>query len=251
MDREKLLNEIFELEPELRTKENEVRSLVFAMLENKPAIIPDMAMKALVRARLLAQFESGKTGLVKSPWFEWVWYTAPIGVALLLFMLVTPPFGMEGVVEAPTMGTFKSAPAADTAPAGGVGASNLKQAPLETAVSDGEEQGSSLRSMEAADGLTEMETAPVIGRNAGMLVGKQTAGYFVRLDKLTLVNAGTVKIKVIADGSVLGQSAWLEAGDYTNQTILLDTPLESGAVYEVAIYEGENLVFATFFEVLK
>lgn len=251
MDREKLLNEIFELEPELRVKENDVRALVFAMLEHKPAIIPDMAMKALVRARLLAQFESKKTGMVKSPWFEWVWYTAPVGVALLLFVLVTPPFGTEGV-EAPMIDTFKSAPAGDVAPVGGGGAPSLKQAPIETSsFNDEAQQDSSLRSMEESDSLTEMETAPVVGRNSGVLVGKQTAGYFVRLDKLTLVNASTVKIKVIADGLVLGQSTLLESGDYADQIILLDSPLEPGAVYEIAIYEGENLVFATFFEVLK
>lgn len=251
MDREKLLNEIFELEPELRAKEKEVRSLVFAMLEYKPAIIPDAAMKALVRARLLAQFESKKAGVVKSPWFEWIWYTAPVGVALLLFVLVTPPFGTEGV-EAPMIDTFKSAPASDMVPQGGGGAPSLKQSPIETATfSDEAQQESSLRSMGETDGLTEMESTPVVGRNSGVLVGKQTVGYFVRLDKLTLVNASTVKIKVIADGSVLGQSDWLEAGDYANQIILLDSPLEAGVVYEVAVYEGENLVFATFFEVLN
>lgn len=250
MDREKLLNEIFELEPELRAKEKEVRSLVFAMLEYKPAIIPDAAMKALVRARLLAQFDSGKSALVKSPWFEWVWYTAPVGLALLLFVLVTPPFGTEGV-EAPMVGTFKSAPASDAAPQGGGGASSLKQAPVEDMSFEEEGTESSLRSMEASDSMVEMDAVPMVGRNAGIQVDKQTAGYFVRLDKLTLVNASTVKIKVIADGSVLGQSGLLEPGDYTDQIILLDSPLEPGAVYEVAVYEGENLVFATFFEVLN
>ncbi len=88
MDREKLLNEIFELEPGLRAKENEVRSLVFAMLENKPSIVPDIAIKAAVKARLLAEFHMDKP--VRSPWTDWLWYMAPIGVAAVVILMMIP-----------------------------------------------------------------------------------------------------------------------------------------------------------------
>lgn len=90
MDKEQLLREILELEPDLRSKENEVRTLVFSMLEHKPKVFPNVAAKLLIRARLMAEFETGLPKSVPSPWTDWLWYMAPVGVAAVVILMMIP-----------------------------------------------------------------------------------------------------------------------------------------------------------------
>lgn len=60
---EKILQELFEYEPELRIHENEVRQAVIVLLQSKPAVKIDPLFAKELKAKLLAQTPAKKFGL--------------------------------------------------------------------------------------------------------------------------------------------------------------------------------------------
>jgi hypothetical protein len=225
MDREQLLKEIFALEPDLRAKESEVRALVFSMLEHKPVIVPDLMMKAVVRARLIAQFETNNKS-IKSPWIDWLWYAAPIGAAAVVILMMVPSY------YGPSVPYLTPSPVAPVIRSGGVEAMS---APSQTVP-----VGESAAKMEAMQ--EEADTSSSDMRAFGTMsapsidLPNQKAGNIVRINGV--FSELPVFVAVYVSGSVdpVGLSKLIMPGDTAPFVIGLSVPIRVGGNYEVVVF---------------
>lgn len=245
---QKIVQELFELDPELRTEEVLVRKLVLEMLESRPAVMPDAALKSAVRARLLATLVTSKTeaktGFVL-PW--WLVYSAPVGVAALLFMLTTP--GNGPIILAPQ----GQAPVEVMSP--------MSEPAVSAKGSPEMDQAGGMRSMAMpADMEGEMMAeSPEVGvfEASTLIVGSQVPGMTVLIEGGLLTNNAFVTVRDLATGAVIGVSEMKLFGEMAGFLLPLISPTEAGVAYEAAVYfddgdgiyaeAADSLVFSTSF----
>lgn len=231
---QKIVQELFELDPELRTEEVLVRKLVLEMLESRPAVMPDAALKATVRARLLATLATSKTeaktGFVL-PW--WLIYSAPVGVAALLFMLTTP--GNGPIILAP----YSSVPVEEMAP--------MSEPAVSAKGSPEMDSAAGMRSMTmptdmGGDMMVESPEVQVYEAST-LIVGSQVPGMTVLIEGGLLTNNAFVTVRELATGTIIGVSEMKLSGEMAGFLLPLISPTEAGMVYEAAIYfdDGDGL----------
>ena len=224
---QKIVQELFELDPELRTEEVLVRKLVLEMLESRPAVLPDAALKSAVRARLLATLTTSKTeaktGFVL-PW--WLVYSAPVGVATLLFMLTTP--GNGPIILAPQ----GQAPVEVVSP--------MSEPAVSAKVSPEMDQASDVRSMAMpADMGGEMmaESSKVQGfTDTALSVGRLVPGETVFIEWGWLTAPAFIVIRDLETETIIGVSELQAIGEVPNLLLPLTTPTKIGVDYEAVIY---------------
>lgn len=221
MDREELLKEIFELEPDLRAKETEVKTLVFTMLEHKPFIVPDVMMKAVVRARLIKEFETS-TKMIKSPWTDWLWYAAPIGAAAVVILMMIPNYQGQPAPYIPPSPVIRSGGEAVSAPNSvvPVGESAAK---MEVMQESADTSASDMR----AFGIMSAPNIDVPAQKAGKVV--MVNGVFSDVPVFVSVYASKNTLP-------LGLSKLIVPGDTAPFTIGLNAPLRVGGTYEIILF---------------
>jgi hypothetical protein len=231
MDKEQLLREIFELEPDLRSKENEVRTLVFSMLEHKPRVFPDVAAKFLIRARLMAEYEAGLPKSVPSPWSDWLWYMAPLGVAAVIVLMMVPGYtGPSGgalsphIINAPVMETIQ----ADNA-----------VVPVSSRTAKMEMVGPEGADARVAD-IAEYQTESVLI----ISLMPQKPGNKVVLGRVVTDRPVFAVVQNTDTNELIGLSGLILPGNNTVQTINLSTITLAGANYQVVAYadDGDGLL---------
>jgi hypothetical protein len=216
MDREELLKEIFELAPDLQAKENEVRTLVFSMLEQKPLIVPDVMMRAVVRTRLLARFETDIKS-IKSPWTDWLWYLAPVGAAAVIILMMIPNYQGQ---PAPYLPLPESDPVIRSG-----GARTMNDGNLTMPVSESAAKMESFEADSAANyGTFSIDLSP------------QKAGSLAKIGGVVSDSPVFVGVHVVGVDEPLGVSKLILPGDTAPFTISLNAPMRVGGNYEVVLW---------------
>jgi hypothetical protein len=252
-----ILDELFALDPTLRKEEDLVRVLVLEMLNNKPNVTIDESLRQMVKARLLAQFETAKTPVRMESSLSWLWYTAPVGVTALLLLLTTPQLGNNSAPHLPVDSSYArevsvpprkaSSPSMDNTQAKSAGVNKESRA-----TSDAEE-GLPLSDMMVP--FAE-ETNP---QNNTIFINTQKAGFALYIDSVVADDTAFIVIRDITTSEIQGIT---EVGSLTLGTpikMVLDKPLLAGFVYEAALYldtgdgifnlDEDSLVYASSFGV--
>ncbi len=88
---EKIIGELYEIDPTLREREADIRALVTVLTESKPALVVNAVFLEKLRTDLLWRVEGSrraKKTRVVSPFLWWLVRLAPLGAfAVLMFML--------------------------------------------------------------------------------------------------------------------------------------------------------------------
>lgn len=262
---EKILQELFVLDPALKADESLVRALVAEMLAHKPSIVPDASLKAAVRARLLAAMATSttetKSGFVL-PW--WLVYSAPVGVAAVLFLLTAPGYSPAPDLNfAPTTmpEAYKGgAPAIYSESAVDVGAPT-NDTGLYQKTTPGAESDAAVRSMtmpeDMGEGIMTEMAEPEAVLSSSLYIGQQQPGMVVSIAEAAFTAPAFVLVRDLTTREVVGVSELYSEGTLYSQVFLIKQPLLAERVYEAAVYlddgdgvfveETDTLVFATSF----
>jgi hypothetical protein len=226
---EKIITDLYTLEPALADKDREVRLIVETLLNARPGIVPDAAFRAALRAKLLeeAAVPQPKTLIPGLP--LWMVYLTPVGVAAVLLVMLLPYQPVHAPMPVPIPLPEVSTEAADVIPEG---ATLMK------------------RSAPAED-TALFESAQPMQMSADSLpvnmidVPPQLAANDFTVSALT-VTAPTFVVVLAAglDGQpstkILSVSALIEPGSYEQFVIPLEFALEPGINYFVTLYQDNG-----------
>ncbi len=215
---EKLVQDLFEIDPSFKNDEAFVRALAELMVETKPFVVPDAALKTILRAKLLAHYAINK----KATTFEWPWwvsYAVPAAFVFLLMVTTTPPIGVihreHNLGDVPTI--VKSAPASMIA----------DEAATNRGVTSSFAESDSL-SRKAGEVLNETE------------VSAQLAGFEVVASVITLNKPAFAVVSESLSGDILGVSRLLPVGRSESLVVVLKKPTEVGGSYEFTLYSDDG-----------
>ena len=224
---QKILNELFELDPKLKTEEVLVRKLVLEMLESRPAILPDAALKAAVRARLMATLATSQTetksGFVL-PW--WLVYTAPVSVATLLFMLTTPGNGPIVLAPQGPAPVEVMSPMSEPAVSAKVSPEMDAVVPVRGMAMPADMGGEMMAESPKVQGFTD----------TALSVGRLVPGETVFIEWGWLTAPAFIVIRDLETETIMGVSELQAIGEVPNLTLPLTTPTKVGVDYEAVIY---------------
>ncbi len=240
---EKIVSELLELDPTLKTHEAELRVLVRDMKTKTPSVVLDTNFVTSLRARLMVAHHTKARASKNFSW--WMFRLVPLGaVALIVLVLVKPsPYVQEFEMGAPVTTRVSEDTDNDSARSADI---NTVMTPEVTSplMSGGESADSSNADMYMKS--APMKAIPSV-LPSPLTVSPQVQGVSVRIDSVILTEPGFVVVYTyLPDGRerLIGVSPYLNPGTTTNIPIYLSSRTVSGGTYVVTAHrDGGNRIF--------
>jgi hypothetical protein len=236
---EMIISEIIQIDPELERYRADLPKLILSLERKRPNVTLDRAFMTDLRAQLLAYKPAPTPDITKQPsaLFWWTTRLTPIGIAIVLFVILTPEHA-QGPINTPSIPeSFPS-----------------------TTEEDLPNDASLERTMKAPDQTTEEELFSTMMAPSSIADSEIVAptlavipplpGTTLTIQTLTVPEAGWLVIfedQGGAFGERLG-AQYLEPGAYQEFEITLSRPLQYPELITVALYTG---TVTTQFEILQ
>lgn len=224
---EKILKDIYQLDPSLKDRDVEVRNIVKSLIAEKPAVTISESFTKSLRAELVSPpVVASKATPKNTAW--WMFYLAPVGVAAIVLFMIAPYSNGPDVQN--TLPTISGDEAFDTYQYNDDNQGARKQAPaMESSFMMNAESG------DAMEGVQEI------------VVMAQVPGRIVMVESASLSTPGFVVIHKDDEGEfgeVIGVSSVLPSGPNYQMSIPLRTPTNNnGSYYAVLYFDNGNGVF--------
>lgn len=256
---EQILTDIYALEPGLKERDGEVRTLVRELLASRPEVVLDPHFASVLRARVLEQIPKPQAAHNNKPeqrdtlW--WALRLAPIGAfAALTLALIGGPEGFEQPLT-PEM--VSDGYLTQTAPAPGnvrmpdpASASDTMMQMKSTPSSMG--GGVSGDTDMASDVALMMEDSErSMAMSDSIFAADQPADSSVTIENVSLTVAGHVRIFAYEDGApraVLGTTEVLPAGASYNVQVALSRAVSPGETLYAQLFSSNGDEVFTLYE---
>lgn len=224
---EKILNDLYSLDPSLRERGGDIRALVVSLIEAKPPVAIDEAFVKGLRLRLLSLSSPAKP-LETHDFSWWAFRLAPLGAIAILILVFLPeltkptPFAS---VSAPEV-TPTSAPS-DEVVVSDVITPEKDERSLKPAVSPPKSEEKLLTMMSAS--------ANVIN------ISSKKPGVTVSVDRVELVSSGFVVIRSgNQTGEIIGSSDLIPAGTSGNVPVNLSRSMREGEALYATLHVDDG-----------
>jgi len=215
---EDIMHDLYELEPSLRERDEEVRALVVALLKAKPDVVIEESFVNHLRQKLLHAQVVQTTTPHHSPYW-WILHLAPVGAIALLALTLMPSY-MKPLSEVPKVNSIEEmSPVTFDAP-------SAKRAGIAS---------------EEVPSLMQV-TNDALPQNS-FTVPTQTPGNQVRVDSISLAVPGFLVIQEVKNGEpgiVLGTSTLLSVGLTEHIEIPLATSMRSDETFFATLYTDQG-----------
>lgn len=218
------LEELYAIDPELKKHAADLPRLISALTKQQPLVTPNKEFVRTLRASLLAYAPTTKPKprFFSTPAFWWGVRLAPIGLALVLIVALSPQ-----QTSAPTEPRVPETPLMKDG-------HDLTPAPTQP----GDEQPSEIFSTQDAS----LELMTTTEATTALVVTPPRASSTLTLTQATLPQSGWMVVYEDAGGAFgsLLHASFLTAGTYTDLSLPLARTLTYPELITVAIYTGTN-----------
>jgi hypothetical protein len=233
------LEELYRIDPELKQFEADLPRLLQTLAEHQPMVPFDAAFAQRLRASLLAAPAASlaPATAVPSPYVWWVMRLTPLGIALFLFVVLSP----DEVPLVPTEPLAeRSEPSPKLPPPTEDRADTARSAPIAT----NEPQPESAPN--ATEELSIMASDPTMlsldAPQSALVVAPPLVGTTVTIASLTLTEAAWVVVYE-DDGGAFGDilaMQYLEQGTYENLSVTLSRSMTYPTLVTIAVYTATS-----------
>ena len=229
-----ILQELTLLDPNLKEREADLRSILVHLSAKKPLVVPDATFASTLRERVLTI----KPLPLRSPYTSvnwWAVHLAPVG-ALALLLLILAPQSLHSPMD--TESTPPSSQSENTM---------LRMESVDTSSGGSDVELYDVSSEDAPESTMMKSGAPMENLPLPLTVSSQTPGVSVRIDSVTTWIPSFIGISAyLPDGTerLVGVSPLIVPGTTMDIPVYLRTPTHVGESYTATLYaDNGNRVF--------